>query len=107
MMSENERDADRLKLLDRIGDRLLDLDLDQHEIEWTQMPDDGSEALLIGGGGLDGGNGFTIASHGDDLHVIGPTAPLIDGYIGCVVIRPDRSRYLGRVVPGPLAQNPD
>jgi hypothetical protein len=35
------------------------------------MPDDGSQALLIDGGGIDGGNGFTIASHGDDLRAIG------------------------------------
>lgn len=96
----NEPDADRL---DRIADRLPDLDLDRHSIEWTEMPDDGSEALVVDGGGIDGGNGFTIASHGEDLHVVGPTAPLIPGYVGCVVVRPHGSCQLARMVPDPLA----
>ena len=77
-----------------------------HSIEWTETPDDGSQALLVVGGGIDGSNGFTIASHDADLHVVGPTSPLIPGYVGCVVIRPDRSRYLARVVPDPLAEKP-
>ena len=38
-----DRDADRLELLDRIGDRVPELDLDQNEIEWTTL-DDGHEA---------------------------------------------------------------
>ena len=33
-----------------------------------------------------------------------PLAPIIEGHIGCVVIRPDGSRYLARVMPDPLAQ---
>jgi hypothetical protein len=45
-------------------------------------------------GGIDGSNGFTIASHDDDLHVVGPTSPLIPGYVGCVVVRRDGSRVL-------------
>jgi hypothetical protein len=31
-------------------------------------------------------------------------APIIDGYIGCIVIRPDGSRVVARTVPDPLAQ---
>jgi hypothetical protein len=30
-------------------------------------------------------------------------APIIGGYIGCIVIRPDGSRYVARAVPDPLA----
>jgi hypothetical protein len=96
--------AAQLELLDRIEKRLPEVDLDQHSIEWTEMPDDGSQALLIDGGGIDGGNGFTIASHGDDLHAVGSTAPLFPGTVGCVVIAPDGSRRLARVMPDPLAQ---
>ena len=55
-----DRDADRLELLDRIGDRVPELDLDQNEIEWTTL-DDGHEALLVNGGGIDGGNGAFFA----------------------------------------------
>jgi hypothetical protein len=73
-------------------------------VEWGKLPDDGSEALLVDGGGIDGGDGFTFANHADDVHAIGPTAPLFPDHIGCVVIRPDGSRYLARVVPDPLAQ---
>lgn len=105
MSSDQARiDAQRLALLDRIAERMPDLNLDQHSVEWTEMPDDGSQALLVAGGGIDGHNGFTIASHGDDLHVVGPTAPIIPGYVACVVIRPDGSRQLARVMPDPLAQ---
>jgi hypothetical protein len=99
--------AARFELLDRIEKRMPDLDLAQHEIEWTEMPDDGSQALLVAGGGVDGGNGFMIAVHGDDLQVVGPTAPLIPGCVGCVVIRPDGSRRLAGVLPDPLADQGD
>ena len=34
-------------------------------------------------------------------------APLIPDHIGCVVIRPDGSRYLARVMPDPLADPPE
>jgi hypothetical protein len=101
-------DADRLELLDRIAERVPELDLDQHSIEWGEMPDDGSQALLVDGGGIDGGNGFTFANYGEDVHAIGTLAPIVYGYIGCVVLRPDGSRVLARVVPDPLAsQKPD
>jgi hypothetical protein len=30
--------------------------------------------------------------------------PIIDGYVDCVVIRPDGSRKLARAMPGPAAQ---
>ncbi len=98
-----DRDADRLELLDRIGDRVPELDLDQNEIEWTTL-DDGHEALLVNGGGIDGGNGAFFANAGEDLHAVGSLAPLIPGHIGCIVIRPDGSRTLARAVPDPAAQ---
>lgn len=102
------RDADRLKLVDRIAERIPELDLAQHSVEWTTLPDDdGHEALLIDGGGIDGGNGIYFANYGDDVHAVGSMAPLAD-VVGCIVIRPDGSRYLGRAVPDPLApQQPD
>jgi hypothetical protein len=70
--------------------------------------DDGHEALLVNGGGIDGGNGAYFANHGEDLHAVGSLAPIVDGHIGCIVIRPDGSRYVARAVPDPLAgQKPD
>jgi hypothetical protein len=50
MSAMNERDADRLELLDRIADRVPELDLEQQSVEWTTL-DDGHEALLVNGGG--------------------------------------------------------
>jgi hypothetical protein len=44
-------DTDRLELLDRIADRVPELDLDQNAIEWTTL-EDGHEALLVNGGGI-------------------------------------------------------
>jgi hypothetical protein len=99
----NETDADRLELLDQIAERLPEIDLDQHSIEWTEMPDDGSQALLIDGGGIDGGAGAYFANAGEDVHVVGSLAPLAPGHIGCIVLRPDGSRVLARAVPDPLA----
>jgi len=66
----NERDADRLELPDPIEKRIPELDLDQHEVEWTKLPD-GAEALLVDGGGIDDGNGAYFANYRDDLHVVG------------------------------------
>ncbi len=59
---------------------------------------------MIDGGGIDGNNGFTVATRGNDLHLVGPTAPLIPGYIGCVVVPPDGSCHRARAMPDPLAQ---
>ena len=53
-MEDADRDADRLELLDRIAARIPDLDLDRQQIEWMTL-DDGHEALLVNGGGIDGG----------------------------------------------------
>ena len=99
----DDRDADRLELLDRIADRVPELDLDEQTVEWTELPD-GHEALLVNGGGINGGDGAYFANAGEDLHVVGPTAPLIPGYVGCIVIGPDGSRCLARVEPDPLSQ---
>jgi hypothetical protein len=99
----NERDQDRLVLLDRIAERVPELRLDQHEIERTTL-DDGHEALLVDGGGIDGGSGTFFANAGDDLHAVGSMDPLVPGCVGCIVIQPDGSRQLARVVPDPLAE---
>jgi hypothetical protein len=99
----NETDADRLELLDRVAARIPELDLDQQEIEWTML-DDGHEALLVNGGGIDGGAGAYFANYGEDVHAVGSLAPIIDGYIGRIVIKPDGSRYVARAVPDPLAE---
>jgi hypothetical protein len=97
----NERDADRLGLLDRIAERVPELHLDQQSVEWTTL-DDGHEALLVNGGGIDGGAGAFFANCGDDLYAVGSLDWLLPGYVGCIVIRPDGSRFLARAVPDPL-----
>ena len=94
---------DRLKLLDRIADRVPELDLDRNEVEWHELPD-GHQALTVDGGGFDGGSGTFFANAGDDLRAVGSLDPLAPGHVGCVVIRPDGSRRLARVEPDPLAQ---
>jgi hypothetical protein len=99
----NERDQDRLELLDRIADRVPELDLDRNEVEWTAL-DDGHEALLVNGGGIDGGSGAFFANHGEDLHAVGKLDPLVPGHVGCIVIRPDGSRRLAHAERDPLAQ---
>jgi len=101
-MTMDNRDRDRLELLDRIEERVPELKLDEHSVEWMTLPD-GHEALLVDGGGVDGGDGAYFANAGDDVHAVGSTAPFA-GYLGCIVIRPDKTRILARVVPDPLAQ---
>src|SRR4051794_38183929 len=100
----NETDADRLELLDRIAARIPELDLEQHEVGWITL-DDGHEALLLDGGGLDGGSGAYFANAGDDLHAVGSLDPIMPGHIGCIVIKPDGSRRVARAVPDPLAEH--
>jgi hypothetical protein len=95
-------DADRLELLDRIAERIPELDLERQSIEWTTL-DDGAEALIVNGGGFDGGDGAFLTNHGDAVHAVGTLDPLVPGHVGCIVIRPDGSRYLARAVPDPLA----
>jgi hypothetical protein len=97
----NRSDADRLELLDRIEKRIPELDLDQNEVEWTTLPD-GHEALLVNGGGIDGGDGAYFANAGDDVHAVGSLAPIAAGYVGCIVIKADGSRRLAHAVPDPL-----
>ena len=58
---------------------------------------------VVNGGGIDGGDGTHLVNYGDDVHAYGSVDPLVPGHVGCVVIRPDGSRYLARVVPDPLA----
>ena len=61
-----------------------------------------SEALLVDGSGLDGGDGAFFANYGEDVHVVG-SDPIVPGYVGCIVIRPDKTRMLARAVPDPFA----
>ena len=99
----DETDFDRLELLDRIAERVPELDLDQHEIEWTEMRDDGAPGLLVDGGGMDGGNGYVYVNYREDLHAYGPTAPLLPGGFGCFSIDPDGNRRLISLIADPLA----
>ena len=98
-MKITDCDSDRLELLDRIAARVPELDLAQNEVEWTTL-DDGHEALLVNGGRIDGGDGAFFDNAGEDVHAVGTLGPLV----GCIVIHPDGSRELARVVPDPLAQ---
>jgi hypothetical protein len=59
--------------------------------------------VSLDGGGIDGGNGTYFANDGDDVHAVGSLDPIIPGYVGCIVIKPDGSRQLARVMPDPLA----
>jgi hypothetical protein len=77
-----------------------DLDLEQHEVEWKTLPD-GSEALLVDGGGIDGGSGIYFANAGEDVHAVGPIPSF--SAIGAIVIRPDGTRVLAQVARDPLA----
>ena len=61
--------------------------------------DDGHEALVVNGGGFDGGDGCFIVNAGEDVHAVGSLAPVVDGCIGCIVIRSDGTRHLARVCP--------
>lgn len=69
--------------------------------------EDGHEALLVDGGGLDGGAGAYFANVGEDVHAVGSLAPIVDGFLGVIVIRPDGGRYIARAMPDPLAEQPD
>jgi hypothetical protein len=51
----------------------------------------------------DSGEAPVSPTPGEDVHAVGSLAPLADA-IGCIVIRPDGSRELARLVPDPLAQ---
>ncbi len=101
----NPADADRLLLLDRLAERVPGLDLADQRVEWQALPD-GSQALLVNGGGIDGGNGVYFANAGADVHAVGSMAPAFP-VIGCIVIKPDGSRRLAQVQPDPLAEEPD
>lgn len=98
-MTEIDTDADRLQLLDRIAERAPQPDLETESVEWTKL-DDGREALLVNGGGIDRGDGAFFANYREDVHAVGS----LRAHVGCVVIRPDGSRCLARVMPDPLAQ---
>jgi hypothetical protein len=98
----NPTDADRLTLLDRLAERLPDVDLEQQDVEWHTLPH-GHEALLVNGGGLDGGDGIYFANAGEDVHAVGSLQPLAP-VVGCIVIRPDGARILAHVERDPLAE---
>ena len=101
----SSRRTARLELLDRLAERVPELDLDRERVEWTTL-DDGHEALIVNGGGFDGGDGAFLVNHGDDVHAVGLSDPIVPGHVGCIVIRPDGSRHLARAVPDPLAHQP-
>ena len=50
-------------------------DLDREQIEWMKLPD-GHQALLVNGGGIDGGSGAFFANAGQDVHAVGSSQPL-------------------------------
>lgn len=101
----DDADGKRFELLDRIAERLPELSLDDYSIEWATLPD-GGEALVIDGGGFDGGSGYFIANSpvGDDLHLVGPTTPLVPGKIAALAIHPDGTRELVKLIPDPLVE---
>jgi hypothetical protein len=95
----NQQDQDRLELLDRIEKRAPEIELEKYELSWETL-EDSHEALLV-----DGAEYF--ANCGEDLQAYGSLAPIMDGHIGCIVIKPDGSRYVAQAVPDPLAGQPD
>ena len=50
--------------------------------------------------------GIYFANAGEDVHAVGSMAQAFPA-VGCIVIRPDRTRVLAQVVPDPLAQELD
>lgn len=62
---------------------------------------DGHQALLVNGGGIDGGSGAYFANAGQDVHAVGSLQPLAPA-VGCILIRPDGRRVLARVERDPL-----
>lgn len=102
----DERDAERLKLLDRLAERVPGFDLGEHDIEWMTASN-GTEVLCVDGGGADGGLGYQLSNAGQVVVFVGPLSPLINDF-GSVVISPDGSWRIHRAVPDPLAgQKPD
>jgi hypothetical protein len=98
--TDEHDDQDRLELLDRIAERVPELDLDRESIEWRTLPD-GNEALFVNLDATTGaGDGAYFANCGEDVHAVGPVVP---GHVGLIVIRPDGSRVLARAGPDPLA----
>ena len=86
---------------------LCQLDLDRERVEWRTLPD-GGEALFVNLDAATGdGDGAYFACHNDELHAVGSLAPLIEGAIGLIAIKPDHTRQLVHVQPDPLAQERD
>jgi hypothetical protein len=97
MPMTDDRDRERLALLDRIAERCPEIKLDEHSISWGETPD-GAQALHVGE------TGEFFANAGDDLHAYGTLAPIIPGAIGCIEIEPSGARRIIRVEPDPLAK---
>ena len=68
------------------------------------LPGDGAQALLVDGGGVDGGQGMMLCNHAADVHALGSFAPLAAGTVGVLAIRPDGTRIVLQVMADPLAQ---
>jgi hypothetical protein len=98
----DDRDDHRLRLLDRIAERIPELDLDLEAVEWDTLPD-GHQALIVNGGGIDGGDGTYFATTATTC-TVGSLDPIIPGHVGCIVIEPDGTRRLARAVPDRLAE---
>jgi hypothetical protein len=96
-----DRTEEQLELLDRIKDR-IGFDPGQHEIAWQELEDDGAVALLVDGGGFDGGDGAFFVNEGEDLHVYGSLDPVVPGHVGCLIFDPNGGRTLRQVVPDPI-----
>jgi transposase len=77
------------------------LDLARERVEWRTLLDSG-EALFVNLDAATGdGDGAYFACHNDDLHAVGSLAPLIEGAIGLIAIKPDHTRQL-RPRPTPI-----
>jgi hypothetical protein len=60
--------------------------------------------LLVNGGGASTGvTAPTSPTPGEGVHAVGSLAPIVEGHVGCIVIRPDGSRHLAHVMADPLA----
>ena len=62
--------------------------------------------MLVDGGGIDGGPGIFFANAGEDVHAVGSLSPLAPA-VGSIVVKPDGSRFLARVMADPRASRPD
>jgi len=70
----------------------------EHEVDWLELPD-GDEALVLDRPGFTEGTGGYFLLDGEDVLAIGPLGGT--RHTGVIAIRPDGSRELVTVAPGP------